>query len=93
MARQFLACKLAPYTEGRKRPKKEANNCRLVDGLINKGLYLEGLAWGHKMNRSLYPPTRVLKVHLETSTVFSHVGHPDGLKTHYSLKAMSLGSC
>lgn len=35
---------------------------------------------GQKMNKSLYLPTRILKVYTKALTGFSHVSSPDGLK-------------
>ena len=42
------------------------------------------------MNGSLHVPTRILKVYLETLTLFTYRFSPDGLKKAYSLKAMFL---
>ena len=46
---------------------------------------------GHKTSRSQPPPSRILKVCIENLTGFTHIYHPDGLNTHYYLKAVSLG--
>lgn len=42
-----VVCKLAPYTEGKERPKKEAAHSRLVGGDFNKlGNLLKRLVLG-----------------------------------------------
>ena len=43
------------------------------------------------MRRSPQLPARILKVYKESLTEFSHVHSPDGPKTPYSPKAVSLG--
>ena len=69
------------YMEGKERLKKEVNHSRLRGGRFNKQgtLHMRLVLIGCKMSRSLYPPTRILKVHTEASTGFSHVYCPDGL--------------
>lgn len=52
-------------------------------GLIGKGIYIQGICWEPQEKQLSAPITRIL-------TGFSPVHHPDGLKTPYSFKAVSL---
>lgn len=54
---------------------------RLVDSRFNKqGNLLTRLVLASlKTKRSLYLPTKILKIYVEAFTGFSHVYHPDGL--------------
>lgn len=66
------------YTEGKERPKKEANHSRLVGGrLISKETYIYGWSWVTVR----YPN---LKVYTEALTEFTHICHPDGLSNTLS---------
>lgn len=70
-----------PYTERKKRQKKEAGHSRLVDGRFNQqgNLHTRLVLDGHKMSRSLHPLTRILNVYLKAVTGFSLIYHPDSL--------------
>ena len=83
------------YTEGKERPKKEADHSSLVDGRFNKqeNWHRRLVLGGRKMNRSPYhtpPPARILKVYIEALMGFSHVSVQMVSTTHYSLKSVSL---
>ena len=63
---EVLFCKLAPYTEGKDRPKKETGHCKLVGGSFNKqGNILRRLVLGIcKTCTILYLTARILNVHI-----------------------------
>lgn len=69
------------YTEGQEKPKKEADQSRLIGGRFNKkGKLRVSLVFSsHKRSRSPQPPTRILKVYIEALTVLRHVFSPVGL--------------
>ena len=51
-----------PFTEGKGRPQKEATHSRLVGDSFNKQGNLGDLTGCHKLNRSHYPPVRILSL-------------------------------
>lgn len=67
--------------EGKKRWKKEADNCSLVDGrFTNQGnLHIRLVLGDCKMSKFLHLPARILKVYIDTLMGFSHVYYPDDL--------------
>lgn len=69
--------------QSKERWEKEADHCRLVGGRLNKQekLHMKLVLSGHKMNRSLYLPVKILKVDIEALTRFSHIYHPGGLNS------------
>ena len=73
----------SPYTEGKKRPRKETDHSRLVNGGFNKqeNLCTRLILGSHKRSRSPQAPARILKVCIELLTKFSHVSSPDGLNS------------
>lgn len=62
-----MLCKLAVSTDGKERPKKEADRSRLEAGLISK------------TSRLLHLLTGILKVYIEALPGFSHVFSLEGL--------------
>ena len=85
-------CNWPLYREGKERSKKEADHSILVGGTFNKQgkLHTRLVLEGHKMSRSLYLPTRILKVYIEA--LISSVTYSVQMvsTTHCSLKAVSL---
>lgn len=77
----LVVCKLALYTKGKERLQKRAGDCSWqVSDLISKSIYTWRLALGEqKTDRSPHLPTRILKVHREALTGFSHLRSSDGL--------------
>lgn len=73
---------MVPYTEGKGRPKIEAEHPRLADGRFHKqeNFHMRPLLGGRKM-RFLCLPTRILKVYTEAFTGFSHIWGTDGLNS------------
>ena len=67
--------------EGKKRLKKEADNCSLVDGrFTNQGnLHMRLVLGDCKMSKFLHLPARILKVYIDTLMGFSHIYYPDDL--------------
>ena len=80
------------YIEGKERPKKEADQSRLVSGQFKKqgNIHARLILYHQKVSGSLHPPTRILEVYIETLTGLSHVYCPDGFNNTCSLKAASL---
>ena len=72
----MLACQLAPDTEGKERPKKEADLSSMVGGRFNKQgnlpmrFVLGG--GGRKTSRSPHLPTRIFKVCSGLNWIQSH---------------------
>ena len=91
---EFLGCdlKLSPYTEGKEKPKKDADHSRLVGSSFYKqgNLHTRLVLSIHQMNRSLHPPTSILKVYIEALTGFSPVYSPDGLNNTLLLQGRVL---
>lgn len=48
----MLVSKLAPYSEGKERPKRQVTTDRQVTDLISKELTYENYLGSHKMSRS-----------------------------------------
>ena len=67
--------------EGKKRWKKEAGNCSLVDGRFSdqRNLHRRLVLGDCKMSRFLHLPARILKFYIDTLMGFSHVFYPDDL--------------
>ena len=62
------------------RGKRQTTPDLQVAGLISKGnLHAKLVLGGCKMNRSLHPPARTLKVYIEAVMGFTYDYHPDGL--------------
>ena len=82
----------ALYTEGKERPKKEAERSISVGGSFNKqgNLHTRLALGGCKRNKSLHPPARILKVYIQAllGSVMYIVLMVS--VTHYLLKAASL---
>ena len=77
--------------EGKKRLKKEADNCSLVDGrFTNQGnLHMRLVLGDCKMSTFLHLPVRISKAYIDTLMGFSHVYYPMISTTSHSLKAVS----
>ena len=73
-------------TEGKERPRKEAEDCRLVGGRFNKQekLLTRLVLCAHKVSRSLHSPARIFKVYIEDLIGFGHMYCPDGLNVFLS---------
>lgn len=73
--------KWTPYMEGKKKWKKEADNCSLVAGRFSdqRNLHMRLVLGDCKMSRFLHLPARILKVYIDTLMRFSHVFYPDDL--------------
>lgn len=66
------------YAEGKERPKKERDHSRTIGGSFNKARELTDKACLRCLqDESIFMPTRILKVHIDALTGFSHVCHPD----------------
>lgn len=72
---------LPPDMVGKERLKKEAGHSRLVGGKFNKqgNLHTRLVLGSHKTSRCLHPPTRILKVYVESLTVVNYIYYLDGL--------------
>lgn len=65
-----------PHTEGRERPQKEAHHSRLGgDSFNKKGAYIESCLWPPQDEQLSTSAARILRIHIEASTGFSHVYH------------------
>lgn len=53
-------------------------------------LHTKLILGGHKTSRSLFPPTKTLKVYIEALTGFSHVYHSNGLNNSMSFQGCVL---
>lgn len=81
-----------PYTEGRERPKKKDNHCRLFVCTFNKQRNLlrrPVLVW-HKW-RFLHTFARIFKIYMKALARVIYMPNPDGL-IYYQLSPMSLSS-
>ena len=69
-----LVCKLVPKHRGKGETKERGRPLQTGSGSFNKqgNLHMRLDLCDHKTCRSLPPPTRILKVYIETLTGFSH---------------------
>ena len=70
-----------PYTKGKERPKKEADNLRLAGDRFNKqgNLPIRLVLSGCKTRRSLHLPATIIKVYIEALMEFNNIFSPDSL--------------
>lgn len=74
-----------PYTEDKRRLKKEVDHSGLVGGKLNKQGHLKGS--GPEMSRTPHRPARIFSVHIGALPGLSSVYCPDGLnETSFSLR-------
>ena len=72
-----------PYSEGKERPKKNAEHSRLADGRFSKqeNFHMRLVLGGHKMSGFLCLPARILKIYTEALTGFSYICGTDELNS------------
>lgn len=77
----MLVCKLVPYTEDKKRWKKEADHSGLVGGRFNNqvNLNMRLMLGGPKISRSPCLPATILYIYIEALSGLGYICHPDGL--------------
>ena len=81
------------YTEGKERPKNEADHARWVGGKFSQreNLLMRLVVSSCKTSRSPHLPARILKVYIDVLNGFSHIFSPDGLSNTLLSQGYMLG--